>query len=46
MLGAALSLASSVAFIWGILEVFTEFHRAPGAGIPAAVRRAAARYGF
>lgn len=41
-----LSLASSAAFIWGVLEVFTEYQRAPGAGIPSAARRAASKYGF
>lgn len=41
-----ISLASSAAFIWGVLEVFTEYQRAPGAGIPSAARRAASKYGF
>lgn len=45
-MGTIISLASSAAFIWGILEVFTEYQRAPGAGIPSAARRAASRYGF
>lgn len=45
-MGTLLSLASSAAFIWGILEVFTEYQRAPGAGIPSAARRAASKYGF
>ncbi|WP_313548460.1 hypothetical protein [Corynebacterium sp.] len=46
MIATAISLASSAAFIWGILEVFTEYQRAPGAGIPSAARRAASKYGF
>ncbi|WP_186439428.1 hypothetical protein [Corynebacterium sp. NML180780] len=40
------SLASSAAFIWSILEVFTVSQQHPGMPIPEAARIAAAKYGI
>ena len=46
MIATILSLMSSAAFIWSILEVFTVTQRRPGISIPDAARVAAAKYGI
>ena len=46
MITAILSLLSSAAFIWSILEVFTVTQQRPGISIPDAVRVAAGKYGI
>lgn len=43
---SVVGLMSSAGFIWGILEVFTEYQKNEGAGIEAAARRAASKYGI
>lgn len=46
IIATALSLGSSVALIWSVLEVFTVTQKRPGISIPDAVRVAAAKYGL
>lgn len=46
MISIILSLMSSAAFIWSILEVFTVTQQRPGISIPDAARVAAAKYGI
>ena len=46
MISAILSLMSSAAFIWSILEVFTVTQQRPGISILDAARVAAAKYGI
>lgn len=46
VLSSLLGLASSAAFIWSILEVFTVSQKHPGMPIPQAARIAAAKYGI
>ena len=46
MISWVLSLLSSAAFIWSILEVFTVTQQRPGISIPDAARVAAAKYGI
>lgn len=46
ILGSVVGLASSVATIWAVLEVFTVSQKHPGMPIPQAARIAAAKYGI
>ncbi len=41
-----LSLASSVGFVWGVLEVYNAYQARPSAGFINAGRRAARKYGI
>lgn len=46
IVGSVVGLASSVATIWAVLEVYTTAQRHPGMPIDRAARIAAAKYGI
>ncbi|CAM4358339.1 MULTISPECIES: hypothetical protein [Corynebacterium] len=46
IISSVVGLASSAAFVWSILEVYTVSQQHPGMPIPDAARIAAGKYGL